>query len=359
MKLPEVIFGTSGLGNLFVALPEEEKLKIVSECIQLSNGKAVFDSAGKYGAGLALEALGKCLKQLNIPKENVIISNKLGWIRTELKTNEPTFEPGIWRDLKHDAVQQIGYDGIIKCFEQGNELLNGYTPQMVSVHDPDEYMATAKDEQHARKLYNDILDAYRALYDLKEQGIIKAVGVGAKHWKIIQRIANDVSLDWIMIANSMTIKTHPQELLDFIAEMEKKGVYVINSAVFNSGFLVGSDYFDYKLIKHGTPQSDELFQWREIFFEICNEFKVKPAEACAQFALQVPGVKSIALSTTHAKRVRENIELIQVDIPIQFWQALKAKNLVAVDFEQWLIERNSFYNLQEKFNENINLHKTG
>jgi D-threo-aldose 1-dehydrogenase len=342
MKLPEVIFGTSGLGNLFVALPEEEKLNIVNECIQLSNGKAVFDSAGKYGAGLALEALGKCLKQLNIPNEEVIISNKLGWIRTELKTEEPTFEPGIWRDLKHDAVQQISYDGIIECFEQGNELLNGYAPQMVSVHDPDEYMALAKDKKDAYRLYNDILDAYEALFDLKQEGKVQAIGVGAKDWRIIKRIAADVHLDWIMIANSMTIKTHPPELLDFIVEMEKNGVYVINSAVFNSGFLVGSNYFDYKLINPGTPQSDELFQWREIFFEICSEFKIKPAEACAQFALRVPGVKSIALSTTHAYRVKENLELIQVDIPTQFWQALKSKNLIAVDCEQWRIERNSF-----------------
>ena len=353
MKLPEVIFGTSALGNLFVALPEEEKLNIVNECIQLSKGRAVFDSAGKYGAGLALEALGKCLKQLNIPTDQVIISNKLGWIRTELKTEEPTFESGIWRDLKHDAVQQISYDGIIECFEQGNELLNGYTPQMVSVHDPDEYMALAKDEKDSDRLYNDILDAYEALFDLKQEGKVQAIGVGSKDWRVIKRIAADVHLDWIMIANSMTIKTHPQELLDFIMEMKKQAVYVINSAVFHSGFLVGGDYFDYKLTKQGTPQSDELFQWREIFFEICREFKVKPAEACAQFALHVPGVKSIALNTTHAYRVKENIGLIQVNIPAQFWQALKSRNLIAVDYEQWGIEHNSIYNLREKFNENL------
>ena len=342
INLPSVIFGTSSLGNLFVALPEEEKLNIVNECIQLSNGKPVFDSAGKYGAGLALEALGKCLKQLNIPKDDVIISNKLGWMRTELKTQEPTFEPGIWRDLKHDAVQQISYDGIIECFEQGNELLNGYTPQMVSVHDPDEYMALAKDKKDAYRLYHDILDAYEALFYLKQKGKVQAIGVGAKDWKIIKRIASEVHLDWIMIANSMTIKTHPQELLDFILAMEKKGVYVINSAVFHSGFLIGGDYFDYKLTKPGTPKSDALFQWRKIFFEICSEFKVKPAEACAQFALRVPGVKSIALSTTHAYRVKENIELIQVDIPGKFWQTLKSKNLIAVDYEQRRTERNSF-----------------
>ena len=35
LNLPPVTFGTSGLGNLFVALEEEEKLKIVSECIRL------------------------------------------------------------------------------------------------------------------------------------------------------------------------------------------------------------------------------------------------------------------------------------------------------------------------------------
>src|SRR5687768_9155439 len=109
LHLPPVIFGTSGLGNLFIALEEEEKLNIVSECVRLSKGKAVFDTAGKYGAGLALETLGKCLKQLNVEPENVVISNKLGWVRTKLKTKEATFEPGVWKNLKHDAVQKISY----------------------------------------------------------------------------------------------------------------------------------------------------------------------------------------------------------------------------------------------------------
>src|SRR5687767_14195146 len=118
LDLPPVIFGTSGLGNLFVALTEEEKLNIIKECVRLSKGKVVFDSAGKYGAGLALETLGKFLKQLNVPGEEIIISNKLGWLGTELTTPEPTFEPGVWKDLKHDAVQKISYDGIMECFRQ-------------------------------------------------------------------------------------------------------------------------------------------------------------------------------------------------------------------------------------------------
>jgi len=65
---PLVIFGTSRLENLFIAFTEEEKLNIIKECIRLSNGKVVFDTAGKYGAGLAPETLGKFLKQLHIPR---------------------------------------------------------------------------------------------------------------------------------------------------------------------------------------------------------------------------------------------------------------------------------------------------
>ena len=336
LHLPPVIFGTSGLGNLFVALDEEEKLNIVSECVRLSKGTVVFDSAGKYGAGLALETLGKCLKQLNVQPENIVISNKLGWVSTELKTKEPTFEPGVWKNLKNDAIQKISYDGINECFEQGSELLNGYIPQMVSIHDPDEYLAKASDYQHSEKLYEDILDAYEALYDLKNQGKVQFIGVGAKNWKIIKRIASDVQLDWIMIANSMTIKSHPKELLDFIAEMERKGVYVINSAVFHSGFLVGGDYFDYRLIERGDPKNDALFKWREDFFETCNQFNVIPAKACVQFALNVPGVKSIALNTTHANRVQSNLEMIDANIPVQFWKELRNKKLIEVDFVSWI-----------------------
>lgn len=330
IHLPPVIFGTSGLGNLFVALDDRTKYDIVKQCVQLSTGPVVFDTAGKYGAGLALKTLGKCLKLLNVQPQEVVISNKLGWLQTELKTEEPTFEPGVWKNLQWDAVQKISYDGILECFEQGNELLGGYTPQLVSVHDPDEYMAAARDEQQARKLYEDILAAYEALHDLKRQGKVKAVGVGAKDWKVIQRIAGDVELDWVMFANSMTIKQHPPELLSFLAELDSKSVFIINSAVFHSGFLVGSDYYDYKPVKPGTPQSDALLQWRQEFFAICKEFNIGPAEACIRFALDVPGVRSIALNTTDPIRVKENQAMSEVVIPVSFWKKLKEKGLISI-----------------------------
>lgn len=332
VPLPPVIFGTSGLGNLFEAYDDETKYTIVRECLHVSNGRAFFDSAGKYGAGLALEVLGKCLRQLQVPPEQVVISNKLGWYRTELTTAEPTFEPGVWKGLQHDAVQKISYMGILECFQQGNELLGGYIPQMVSVHDPDEYLATAKSKLHEQQLYEDVLGAYKALYHLKQQGKVKAIGVGAKDWKIIRRIAGDVPLDWVMIANSMTIRHHPQDLLDFMVQLSRDGVKIINAAVFNSGFLLGSDYYDYKLVRPGTAEHDALYRWRADFHAVCQALGITPAAACIQFGLHAPGVGSIALNTMDVKRIQENMLHATTDIAVPVWQTLKAKGLMNVNF---------------------------
>ena len=64
IALPKVIFGTSALGNLYVALEDQIKLEVVTACMQYLSAQkpVVFDCAGKYGAGLALETLGNCLK---------------------------------------------------------------------------------------------------------------------------------------------------------------------------------------------------------------------------------------------------------------------------------------------------------
>jgi D-threo-aldose 1-dehydrogenase len=326
IDLPKVIFGTSGLGNLFVALSPEAKRAIVKECMEHSESPVVFDSAGKYGAGLALEALGKCLTELGVKPNEVLISNKLGWLRTELTTPEPTFEPGVWKDLEFDAVQKISYDGILECYHQGNQLLNGYKANFVSVHDPDEYLAVAASEGDKQQRHRDVLDAYQALKELKVQGYVQAIGVGSKDWRIIQQITKDVELDWVMIANSMTVHSHPAELVAFMEELNSKGVAIINSAVFNAGFLIGSDIYNYRQMDRETNAG--LYQWRDTFFKLCDKYDIKPAEACVAFGLKAPGVKSIALNTTNAARVKGNVDMANVVIPAAFWADMKAEGLI-------------------------------
>lgn len=330
LKIPPVIFGTSALGNLFTELPYSTKHQIVNECISNLEGPALFDSAGKYGAGLALEVLGENLEALGVAPQNVIISNKLGWFRTALTTPEPTFEPGAWIGLKNDAEQRISYDGIMECWEQGNKLLGGkYQPSMISVHDPDEFLAAAQDGMDWAERFGQIIDAYRALADLKKAGKVKAIGVGAKNWKIIRALASEVDLDWVMFANSMTIMKHPDKLLDFISELHRDNIAIINSAVFHAGFLTGGKYFDYVAIEPDSEPHRAIFEWRNTFFEICKKFEVLPAQACVSFAMTPPGVISIALNTSDPKRVQENINAVMAKVPGQFWEEMVNRRLIS------------------------------
>jgi D-threo-aldose 1-dehydrogenase len=333
LNIPPIIFGTSALGNLYSELDNSTKLDIIKSCFNHVQSPVVFDTAGKYGAGLALEMLGTGLQKLDVKQDDVIISNKLGWQQIPLKSKEPTFEPGVWKNIKNDARQMISYDGILACWEQGNSLLgSGFKPQLVSVHDPDEYLGQASDEGEFKTRYKHIIEAYRALTDLKAGGEISGIGIGAKNWQVIEMLADDISLDWVMFANSMTIFKHPPELLKFIERIHRNGIGIINSAVFNAGFLIGGDYFDYQLIQPDSTENRRVFKWRKDFFEICKRHEIKPAAACVHFGMSAPGVASISLNTSNPMRIKDNVESVVADIPSEFYLEMKEKGLISKDY---------------------------
>ncbi len=333
IEIPRIIFGTSYLGNLYRELSMDEKLALMREWFKVTDGKVVIDTAGKYGAGLALEVLGEGLEKLGIDPAQISISNKLGWYRIPLTASEPTFEPGAWANLEYDAVQKISYNGILECWEQGCELLGDkYKPELVSVHDPDEYLDAASNEDDHAKRLDDILDAYKALFELKERGEVKAVGIGSKDWTVIRDLYKQVKFDWVMLANKFTIYHHPTEILDFIRQLDNDGVGIINSAIFNAGFLTGGKYFDYRILNEDDPKDKPLFQWREKFHAICNKYKISPGDACLKFALSAPQIAAVALNPSKPWRMEHSRKTLDMEFPKAFWAELKEKGIIQNDY---------------------------
>ena len=332
LTTPPVVFGSTALGNLFREFSYESKLETMRAIFEHLPKPVVIDSAGKYGAGLALEVMGQCLRELDVKSDEVIVSNKLAWLRTPLMTPEPTFEPGAWFGLGHDAVQDISYDGILKCFEQGLELLGGdYQTQLVSVHDPDEYLDAAESTADRERRFDDILGAYAALNELKAAGKAAGIGVGAKNWRSIAEIDAHVELDWVMFANSYTLYSHPADLLAFMDSLHAKNVAIINSAVFNAGFLTGGEFFNYVKLERDNADHAEKFDWRERFFAVCEAHDQLPSEVCIQFGKSHPGIVALALSTSKPARVAQNIAAMHVEVPASFWDILKDEGLLAAD----------------------------
>ena len=328
-EIPRIIYGTSSLGHLYTALPDSEKFKILDAIFLSTQGTVMLDTAGKYGAGLSLQKIGEYLAEKRISSERVIISNKLGWLRVPLATKEPTFEPGIWVNINYDAVQRIGYKGILDCWDQGCDLLGqAYRPQFLSVHDPDEYLTAAGSEKERKKRFHAIVEAYQALHELKCKGKTRAVGIGAKNWKVIREIASVVDLDWVMLAVSFTVYTHSSELLALIDQLAGKRTAIINSAVFHGGFLTGGRFFNYQQLDPEQKRNQPVFEWRIRFFTLCRQYDVSPAAACVEFGLSHPAIHSLALNTSKPERVAVNRRLIESSAPPEFWQRMKEEALI-------------------------------
>jgi D-threo-aldose 1-dehydrogenase len=329
IRVPRVIYGTSYLGNLYRALPYADKLELMKGWFSCTEKPVVIDTAGKYGAGLALEMIGRGLAELEIDPEDILISNKLGWYRVPLHTDEPTFEPGVWEGLEHDCEQRFGYQEIRACFEQGLDLLGGgYSSQLVSVHDPDEYLEAASSPKEREKRLSKILDSYRALFDLKAEGRVRAVGIGSKDWTIVRELYADVPFDWVMLANSYTLLRHPAELIDFMDRLADNGVGIINSAVFHGGFLAGGEKFDYRDVDPASEEGRFLYSWREGFWKVCRTTGVEPVEACLLFGLSHPAIASIALNTSKPEKMQRNADLLEKQIPSVFWKQMKEDGLL-------------------------------
>jgi D-threo-aldose 1-dehydrogenase len=358
IKFPRVVFGTTTLGNLFVLPSDADKSKLVDAWLQaipthvsstpVVNSPVAIDSAGKYGAGLALEVLGRELKRIAVDPKDVLISNKLGWRRVPLRAAEPTFEPGVWFGLKHDAVQDISYQGILRCWEEGCELLGDYKAEMLSVHDPDEYLAAANDASDRKRRLDDILAAYDALYDLQKQGKAQAIGIGCKDWRVVRELDRLCKFDWVMLANSFTVMSHPKELLDLMDSLASRHIPIINSAVLHGGFLsrgflsrgllsrdsLGdhssnqTEYFDYRPMNPHEPSDAAKLAWRERFLSVCQSHSVSPFDVAVSYGLSHPGIRSIALSTSRHDRVPQLVDAATKRIPESVWIAMVDNGLL-------------------------------
>ena len=252
----------------------------------------------------------------------------------------PSFEPGVWVGLQHDAVLDISYAGVMNCFEEGNRLLGHYKADIVSIHDPDEYLLAATNDVDYTSRLMDILDGYRALLELKKNRTVKSIGVGAKDAKVIELIVNRLpfQLDWVMIAVSLTVHDHSAYVQSLVKNFAKKGIQVLNSGVFNSGFLVGGMYYNYKKV---SRQKDvELFRWRDRFRNCISEFNSSKGSEMTDLDIDVicigfsflfaPDIRTIVLNANCGAMVERNITSVyDSSIPFELWRCLVGNKIIS------------------------------
>ena len=214
------------------------------------------------------------------------------------------------------------YDGVMKSFEQSLHRLATSKIDICLIHDVDRY--THGDQvDHYFKIA--MSGAYKALTQLKEEKIIKAIGIGVNDADMCKRFAEAGDFDCMLLAGRYTLLDQ-SALDDCIPIAEEKKIGIILGGVFNSGILakgVGEDitYF-YQTIPDNIKK-----KYNEISI-ICKRYDVSVTSAALQFCYANKNISSMVIGMDRVNQINNNISSLSKKIPNDLWEELKNKNII-------------------------------
>jgi D-threo-aldose 1-dehydrogenase len=292
IELGRLGLGTAPIGGLYEAVEDETAHAVVERAWEL--GLRYFDTAPLYGAGLAERRLGAVLSRK--PRDEFAVSTKVGRL---LRPG-----PSVW----HGAPELVDYfdfshDAALRSLEESLGRLGLDRVDVAFVHDPDDHAGEA------------LAGSFRALRRLREEGVVRAIGVGANQTAVLSRFAREADPDCFIVAGRYTAldRAATDELLPLC---EERGIAVIAAGVFNSGVLAGGDTFNYE----SAPA--EVVERVERLRETCARHGIPLPAAAVQFPLRHPVVATVLVGCTTPAEVAEDVELSSLEMPGALWEEL-------------------------------------
>lgn len=311
-------FGGAPLGDLYARLPDAPAIAAVAAAH--AAGITMFDTSPLYGHGLSEHRIGTALR--GIPRQSFMLSTKVGRWMNPLQ--RPIGSSGYIGGFPHQAVFDYSYDGALRSLEQSLLRLGLDHVDVLLIHDVDVW-THGRDAIETR--FREAMDgAYRALVRLREDGTIKAIGIGVNEADMCARFARNGDFDVMMLAGRYTLLE--QDALDsFLPLALEKKIGVLIAGAFNSGILatgpVPGAHYNYK------PAPPEILARVKRIEAVCRTHDVALARAAMAFPLGHPAVSSVVLGAINPAEVRRNVEALAVTIPAALWSDLKSEGLLA------------------------------
>jgi D-threo-aldose 1-dehydrogenase len=287
IELGRLGLGTAPIAGLYEAVEDDAAAAVVERAWE--RGLRYFDTAPYYGSGLAERRLGTVLAKK--PRETFAVSTKVGRL----------LRPGAagWEGAYFD----FSYDAALRSLEASLERLGLDRVDVALVHDPDDHYDEA------------LAGAFRALQRLRDEKVVRAIGVGMNQTAVLTRFARDADPDCFLVAGRYTAldRSAADELLPLC---EEHGIAIIAGGVFNSGILAGGATFDYE------TASPEIVSRVERLRETCTRYGVPLEAAALQFPLRHPAVACVLVGCRSAHEVEEDARLAELELPPALWDEL-------------------------------------
>jgi D-threo-aldose 1-dehydrogenase len=316
-------FGTAPLGNMFRNIPEEEAAATVHAAWE--QGTRYFDTAPFYGAGLSEIRLGKALQAY--PRADYVLSTKVGRL--------------ILDEHENAAARDLGEKGGLFEFGRPNKIVNDYSANATlrSIEDSltrlgTDYLDIVWVHDVAQDFYGDEwlaqfetarTGAFRVLTRLREEGVIKAWGLGVNKVEPLEITLDltEAQPDGFLLAGRYTLLDHERALQRLMPAAAARNVDIVVGGPYSSGVLAGGSHFEYQ------QASPEIVAKVARMRAIAERHGVPLKAAALQFVLANPAVRAVIPGASKPERIAEDYAALNTVIPAAFWHEMREQQLVA------------------------------
>ncbi|MGA1829763.1 aldo/keto reductase [Rhizobium wenxiniae] len=315
-------FGAAPLGNMFRDIPEDEARATVEAA--WTDGIRYYDNAPFYGAGLAEIRMGDALKDK--PRGEYVISTKVGrYILDEIEdvsARDQGEKAGVFsHGLPNKVVNDYSHDGTLRSIEQSLNRLKTDHIEIAFVHD------LAQDfwgDRWLEKFEEARNGAFKALDRLRDEGVIKAWGLGVNKVEPIELVLelDEPRPDAFLLAGRYTLLDHDKALQRVMPMVAERGLGIVVGGPYSSGALVGGPNFEYAPIKPDMAAKIARIK------AIADRHGVSMKAAGLQFSLANPAVAAVIPGASQPSRIAEDSAALKEVVPADFWRELRAEKLV-------------------------------
>jgi len=308
---PTLALGCASLGNLYRAIDDERAAATVDAAWDA--GIRYFDTAPHYGLGLSERRLGAALA--GRPRSVYTVSTKVGRMLEPVPGGGDQLDDGGFAvPATHRRVWDFSRDGVRRGLDESLDRLGLDQVDLVLLHDP---------EDHADQA---IAEGYPALAELRDAGVVGAIGTGSKDAAFLARFVAECEPDQIIIAGRYTLLEQPA--LDVILPAcAKAGTKVLNAGIFNSGLLAVERPHAGLPYEYGPAPAPVVARAAAIA-DVCAAHGTTLPAAALAFAGSHPLVRSVIVGADSPDQVRRNAELFGTPPPAELWPALVEAGLL-------------------------------
>ena len=289
----ELMVPAFSLGGYPLGWGSAQGEKDAIEAVQyaVDQGLDYIDTSPFYGEsqrriGIALEG---------VPRERLIISTKTG--------THPS------------RPQDYSWDATMWSVDNSLKLLKTDYIDLLLVHDPRDIEPVFAPR-----------GALEALERLKEQGVIRNIGLGQRRFEYHQRAILSGRFDVILTFNNY----HPLDvsaaewLLPLAAEHD---VGVLNGAAMAHGLLTGQDPDAMAAELNLGPHLRALLPAARRFYHWCQEKNVPVPAIVFQFCMRQPLIHCTLTGVKNRAELEENLRGAMMDLPGGIWEELETLGL--------------------------------